>query len=251
MTIFDIILIQRFSHLGAAYSEIVVNIIIAIASIICVIRRKYLNLNYKAFDTSWLKEWAKIGVWSGVNIFLSNIVYALVIVRMVNMTGNAGNYWIANEFIWKWLIVPITCLHEIVKKNDLRILTYKNTWSYCFRIVMIWLLTVPLWPYFLRYAMAVDQSRMSDILRIINLAMPFFVGYIICQMIEAWFISKGKTILVALTSAIVNIGYYGVVYWLFAKGMFAANIQFVICLFGLGMMVASICDIILYKCYCH
>ena len=37
---------------------------------------------------------------------------------MVNAVSESGNYWVANNFIWGWLLVLVTCLVEIIKKNN-------------------------------------------------------------------------------------------------------------------------------------
>lgn len=31
-----------------------------------------------------------------------------MISRMVNVVGEQGTYWVANNFIWSWLLLPIT-----------------------------------------------------------------------------------------------------------------------------------------------
>jgi len=41
----------------------------------------------------------QIGVFSGLQVFIDNIIYALMVVKMVNMVNEQGNYWVANNFI--------------------------------------------------------------------------------------------------------------------------------------------------------
>ena len=65
-------------------------------------------------------------------------------------------------------------------------------------------------------------------------------------MIDAWFVSIGKTIYLFLNSVIVNIVYYGIMYALFQTGAFYLNIHFIIHLFGLGMVVHMLISILLY-----
>ena len=65
-------------------------------------------------------------------------------------------------------------------------------------------------------------------------------------MIDAWFVSKGKTIYIFINSVIVNIVYYGIMYALFKIGIFNLNIYFIINLFGLGMVVHMFISILLY-----
>lgn len=65
-------------------------------------------------------------------------------------------------------------------------------------------------------------------------------------MIDAWFVSKGKTIYTFINSVIVNIVYYGIMYALFKRDTFVLNIRFIIHLFGLGMVVHMLISILLY-----
>ena len=37
--------------------------------------------------------------------------------RMVNMVGEQGTYWVANNFIWGWMLLPITQLGELIKQE--------------------------------------------------------------------------------------------------------------------------------------
>lgn len=40
-----------------------------------------------------------------------------MICKMVNMVAEQGNYWIANNFIWGWLLIPITALSEVIRRD--------------------------------------------------------------------------------------------------------------------------------------
>ena len=41
-----------------------------------------------------------------------------MVVKMVNLVAEQGNYWVANNFIWGWLLIPITALIEIIKRDS-------------------------------------------------------------------------------------------------------------------------------------
>lgn len=238
----DYLLIQRFMEIGAAYSEIIANALVSISAFVLLMARGYIQ--FGKCDTQWLKEWLKIGVWAGLQIVLANVVYALAVVRMVNVVSEAGNYWAANNFIWGWLLIPVTCFAEIIKKNQLDSLSFKNTWRHCLCIVGVWLISVPGWRWFISGPMALNAD---EILKIVFPAIPFYLAYIISQMIESWFISHGKTVYNTAVSAIVNIIYYGIAYALFQYGVFQPGLSFVIGLFGWGMVAACVLDVLMYK----
>jgi hypothetical protein len=40
-----------------------------------------------------------------------------MIVRMVNVVGEQGTFWVANNFIWGWLLLPVLQLGELIKSD--------------------------------------------------------------------------------------------------------------------------------------
>lgn len=241
LIIFDLLLIPNLLDIGASYSEIISSTLISVLAI--VILFKYELLSFKKFDFSWLLDWFKIGVFSGLQIFIDNIFYAIMICKMVNTVSESGNYWVANNFIWGWLLLPILCLSEVVKKNNLEKLTLKNSWNYCFFIAGIWLISIPFWKPFLTYGMAVNAN---EIMSILYLLVPFYLAYLPSSIIDSWFVSKGKVIYNSINSLIVNIGYYGLLYILFKRNFFEPNMNFIIFMFGIGMIVHLVVSLFLY-----
>lgn len=242
LSFFDYLLIPVFKDLGASYSEIIVNTVIAILSLLSVWKKKYIS--FALCNKKFLGSWAKIGSFSGLQIFLDNFIYACMVCRMVNAVSESGNYWIANNFIWGWLLVPVTCLVQIIQKNFLKNITFRNVWKYVCVIVSVWCITIPFWRFFIHSIMGIDNDK--DILNILYILVPYYICYIIAAMIDAWFVSKGKTIYLFTNSVIVNIVYYGIMYVLFKMGTFPLNIHFIIHLFGLGMVIHMLVSILLY-----
>ena len=166
-----------------------------------------------------------------------------MVCKMVNAVAESGNYWVANNFIWGWLLVPVSCMAEIIKKNNLEKLTFKNTWVYALGIAGLWIITIPGWRWFITNAMAVDATA---VLNIVYPALGFYFAYIASAFIDAWFISKGKTIYIMINSMFGNLVYYGIVYILFKQGVFTQNMGFVIMMFGCGLLVHLLVSIGLY-----
>ena len=247
LVLFDLIFIPAFAESGAAYSEMLSNAVVAAASLgLCTGRRLVTPRVRSAFDgcVIWLKQWLRSGVFAGIQIFLDNYIYAVMICKMVNAVSESGNYWVANSFIWGWLLVPVTCFAEIIKKNSLEKLDRKYVWRYAGMIAAVWAFTVPFWNPFLHKAMAVENTDV--ILAILYPSVLFYLTYIPSAFIDGWFVSRGRTEYLAIISAFVNIVYYGILYLLFRRGVFTASIVFVVQMFGWGMVAHLALSVLLY-----
>lgn len=242
LSILDFVFIDFFLELGASYSEIITNSFIGIIALIIVYIRKYIG--FGKINLDWLNDYLKIGLFSGLQIFLDNFIYAIMICKMVNAVSESGNYWVANNFIWGWLLIPVMVITEIIKKNNLERLKFKNTWKYGLLISILWLVSVPGWRWFIINVMFSDANI---ILNILYPLVPFYIAYIISSFIDGWFISKGKTYYNTINSFLVNVVYYGIAFILFNKGLFELNIMFVILLFGFGNVFHMLISVFLYK----
>ena len=196
----DWIFISRFKDVGAAYAEIAVNAVIGLIAVLSAYGKGYLKFAMPGKD--FLKDWCKIGAFAGIQIFLDNFIYAVMVCKMVNAVSESGNYWVANNFIWGWLLVPVTCLVEVIKKNDKIRLTMKNCWRYLIMIFAVWLITMPRWKSFISGPMASDGNV---IMKIVLPLVPFYITYMISAVIDGWFVSHGRTIYNAINSLIVNV----------------------------------------------
>lgn len=94
----DLFLIPQFGVNGSAYSNIAVNTICVILCLIAVFRGKLIVVSFR-IDKSFLKEYLRIGLFSGSQILLDNLIYSAVVCKMVNEVAEQGNYWAANNII--------------------------------------------------------------------------------------------------------------------------------------------------------
>lgn len=142
----DFIFIPNFGAYGVAISNIFANGILAVLSFSVLYIQKYIKFwRFDKNDLSVLKEWGKIGVFSGVQQFIDNFIYAIMICKMVNMVAEQGNYWIANNFIWGWLLIPVTALSEVIRRDCKDGYVKLNQFNYYFIVivtVVVWAMTV-------------------------------------------------------------------------------------------------------------
>ena len=115
----DFILVPRLGVNGIATSNMITNGILAVSGFIILYLEKLIKPSpIKRGNGSRYISWLKVGLFSGMQQFIDNIVYALMIAKMVNMVSEQGNYWVANNFIWGWLLIPASAMQEIIKTDS-------------------------------------------------------------------------------------------------------------------------------------
>lgn len=247
----DFVFIPNFGIYGVAISNIIVNFVIALIGIILLCVQKNLRVRrFEKQDISVLKEWGKIGVFSGMQQFVDNLIYAIMVCKMVNMVAEQGNYWIANNFIWGWLLIPISALSEIVRrdcKDGYDNLKQSNYYLIVLFAVLLWGITVPAWTPFYEYAEKLSNA--DQIFSITIKLAPFYIAYAICAVIDNIFVGLGKTKYNTVNSIIINIGYYGVFYLLYKLHAIVMSMDVIILMFGFGMVVHLVVSLIEEKVF--
>ncbi len=247
----DFAFIPNFGIYGIAISNIIVNMILAIACIVLLYTLKYIRFCwFHKSDLSMFKEWCKVGVFSGVQQFIDNFIYAIMVCKMVNMVAEQGNYWIANNFIWGWLLIPITALSEVIrcdcKENYLKLKQF-NYYFIAIATIVFWGITIPLWAPFFKYVEGLSNA--NEIFLITIKLVPFYIAYAGCAIIDNIFIGLGKTIYNAINSLIINLIYYGFFYILYQLKTISFNMDVIILMFGLGMVVHLVVSLIEEKVF--
>ena len=247
----DFIIVPRFGVVGVAVSNILINSILAIVGIVILYLEKAIKLSwFKKEDVKIFKDWCRIGVFSGIQQFIANIVYALMIVKMVNMVAEQGNYWVANNFVWGWLLIPIYAITEVIRKDckdGYKELKQSNYYLIITGIVILWLITIPLWiPFFKGIERLENYKRIFEI---VLLVFPFFIPYAFQQIPDNIFVGLGKTKYNFINTCIVNFVYYGVWYILYKTEVVTFTMTTIILMFGFGMVVSYIISFVLEKVF--
>ena len=235
----DILLIPSFGVYGVAVSNIISNTLLSAACIFLLYKQGYIRFRrFKKSDGAMLRKWCKTGVFSGLQQFIDNLIYAVMVCKMVNMVAEQGNYWIANNFIWGWLLIPITALAEVIRsdcKDGYKELRKFNYYFIAAASAMLWVVTIPTWIPFFRYAQGLENA--GEIFGIVIKLIPFYIAYAGCAIIDNIFVGLGKTGYNAINSLIINLGYYGVFYILYRAGVITFTMNTIILMFGFGMVV--------------
>lgn len=235
----DFALIPKMGVYGIAISNIIVNVILAVSSFLLLYFQKHIKFCwFHKSDLPVLKDWCKVGVFSGLQQFIDNMIYAVMICKMVNMVAEQGNYWIANNFIWGWLLIPITALSEVIRRDCKDGYTQLKQFNYYFitvAVIAVWVVTIPLWTPFFRYAENLQNA--GEIFSIVIKLAPFYIAYAGCAIIDNIFVGLGKTLYNAINSLIINLVYYGIFYILYLTKSITFSMNVIILMFGFGMVV--------------
>lgn len=243
----DLFLIPRFGVNGVAWSNIAVNTVCVVLCLIAVFRENLFTVSLR-FEKAFLKDYLFIGLFGGSQILLDNLIYAAVVCKMVNQVEEQGNYWVANNIIWGLMLIPISALAEIIKKECRDSITRKKMRNYNIVILvtfLTWLCFIPMLNPFLKNVMGIENHEV--IKQILMILIPFYLAYSYTALFDNILIGHGKTQYCFLTSAVVNLIYYPIVYGLMLKGVFAPGITFICLMFGFGMVIHLGCSILCFR----
>lgn len=173
-----------------------------------------------------------------------------MVCKMVNLVAEQGNYWIANNFIWGWLLIPIIALSEVIRsdcKDGYKNLKQFNYYFISSLVILLWGLSIPLWTPFFQYGENLNNAK--EIFLIVIKLVPFYIAYAGSAIIDNIFIGLGKTIYNFINSIIVNLVYYGIFYLLYLTKLIIFNMNTIILMFGFGMVVHLIVSVVEQKIF--
>ena len=222
---------------GIGYSNIIVNIILLIVSVILLSKEGYSIFNKEKLSFRWAKDFGKIGGISGLESFVRNVAYMVMISRMVNMVNEQGTYWVANNFIWGWLLLPINQLGELIKQEtgtDEKAVKNNTLGYFAITIIVcaLWFMTIPTWKGFMS-----NVLQFSDVDKLFNLVMlllGFYVLYALQNVFDCEFYGLGKTNYMLFESVVTNTIYYGTAFVLYLCGKWTPTLMGIALLFGIG-----------------
>jgi Na+-driven multidrug efflux pump len=229
---------------GIAYTNMIINALLLMLAVYFLYREKIVLLKKAKLNFQWMKEWLKVGGYSGLESFVRNIAFMLMIVRMVNVVGEQGTFWVTNNFIWGWLLLPILQLGELIKRDcgEEGIKAVKSK-SYAYFLItavicVLWLVTIPAWEPFIKNVMNVSNAHEVYILALISLG--FYILFAFNNVIDSIFYGLGKTNYMLFQSLVINIVYYGLMFILYATGVYEPTLTKIALMFAGGTAMDSV-----------
>lgn len=257
MVFFDSLLVSQlpfsfgFGVIGVAISNIAVNLLLSAIAVIYFYKYGFFvkSKKEKVYNREWVKEWMKIGWKSGLESFVRNVAFIIMILQLVNEVQAAGTYWVANQFIWGWLLLPVLTLGKLVTQDaainsgmsTIRINSY--LWL-IFGIILIWGITSPVWSGFIANVMGVENY--NAVIDLVWFLIVFYVIFSFNHVIDSYFYGVGRTDLMLYQSLIVNIFFYGSAFAFYQIGIFIPNLETISLMFGAGIAFDAVITWLLY-----
>lgn len=234
---------------GIAVSNIIVNLAILAISVYLLSKENVAILKSSRLDFSWTKDFFKVGGISGLESLVRNLAYMVMISRIINVVGEQGTYWVANSFIWGWLLLPVLQLGELIKQETAahKDNVAKNTLGYfglTAIIAALWLVTIPLWKPFMAHILAFHE--VDKLFELVFILTGFYLFFAFQNIFDSTFYGLGKTSYMLFESLVTNTIYYGIAFVLYATGLWTPSLVGVALLFGIGNVFDSIVSFIAY-----
>ena len=238
---------------GIAYSNAIASFVTLAYALTVFSRKMEMSVSdwRENHDYGWMRSWWDVGKYSGLDSFVRNLFYMLFIVRMMNVVEEQGTYWVANGFIWGWLLLPFYPLADLLKQDTSGVdnIDHKEkTYAYfaiATAMCVLWIITIPLWGTFVSEVL--NASDYEKIVGLVIILLPFYILFSYNTLMDSVFYGRGRTELLAIQSIITNISVYGSAFVLFQMDVFSPTLTSIALLFGTGIAVDSIVTFSMYR----
>lgn len=197
-------------------------------------------------------EWKRLSFYSGLESVVRNLAYMFVVLYLINLLNKQGEYWLAMNFLWGYLLLPVLALNETIKvflssqlplldTNDIFLLTKKFMGAVTV-FVLIWILCIPGYPFFMKYVLNIENPEL--VMAIVLKFMFFYIVLAYNMALDSVFYAVGKIDLLLRQSVYINGIYYGAAFVCIKTGFVCITLDSIVCIFGMGIIFDA-----LISCY--
>ncbi|MDA3939154.1 MAG: multidrug transporter [Spirochaetia bacterium] len=235
---------------GIAVSNLITNVVLIFLSLFLISKSGFMIWrNKRPLSFRWTREWLRVGGYSGVESLVRNLAFMIVILRMINVVNEQGTFWVTNNFIWGWLLLPVLSLGELIKRDcaedsDNIRKYFRGYMTLTTLFVLFWVITIPLWKTFLLNIMGVQDP--VGIFNVALISLIFYIVFAYNNVIDSIFYGIGRTDLMLVQSLATNLIFYVGAYILYLQGIFIPSLTGIAILFGLGIVFDSVITFFLY-----
>ena len=222
---------------GIGWSNILVNGLLLVLSIRLLEKEGVRVFGAGKLRFSWTREFLRVGGISGLESLVRNVAYMVMIARMVNVVGEQGTYWVANNFIWGWLLLPVLQLGELIKQEvaaDPENVRRNSPGYFALTALIIgaWLVTIPARKPFMAHILLFEDVQ--KLFELVLVLVGFYGLYAFQNVFDAIFYGLGKTGYMLFESVVTNTVYYGIAFALYAAKLWTPSLMGIALLFGIG-----------------
>ena len=234
---------------GIGASNIVVNALLFVTASLILAKQGYSIFKKEKLTFAWIKDFAKVGGISGLESLVRNVAYMLMVSRMVNIVGEQGTYWVANNFIWGWMLLPVIQLGELIKQEtatDEKAINNNSLgyFSITAIVCVLWVAFIPTYKPFMRYVLG--YSDVDKLFELVMVLLAFYVLYAFQNVVDCTFYGSGKTNYMLFESVVTNTVYYGTFFVLYLTGVWVPTLLGIALMFGIGNAFDSVVSGIAY-----
>ena len=262
MCLFDLFFVTdynfslKLSIQGIGINSIITNSVCSLLFIVYFIFKKLWDFSHIKdfyFNRYFMFNYLKLFLISCVEVTVRNVCFYFMVISPINELNQSGIYWVANNFIWSWLLLPITVISIfiketfILKQNEIKMLL-NQIFLYLILIsfiVIIWVITTPLNPLFIKEVMGVKDDFI-EVNQLVKILIPFYITFAYSAIIDSIFINQGKVNYYCIQSLIVNLTVYPIYFILWKLNKWTPSLNSICIMFGIGMLVHFFVDIPLF-----
>ena len=173
----------------------------------------------------------------------------------MNVLNEQGSYWVANTFIWSWLLLPILPLSDLIKQDIASNLNNESNkkpfWiklfpyvSFTFVTLLIWLVSLPGWHWFLVTVLNSDKPDL--VLDLIEQLVPCYACFTFGLLFTSVLYALGRTDYLALKSFIGNCLIVTLFFLFHNEILFKNNVFGVAAIFGIGLVFGTVTSVLFF-----
>lgn len=234
--------------MGVAYTNLIASVLFSLLGLWFLWRWRLLAVAphkprqnvRQAGQQLWRLEWHRIAVRAGFEAFVRNAAFAVMILRLVNQAQSADVYWLANTFVWSWLLLPVLSLGTVIRQDAGRRagqlgVRWRAYLSLTVVITTVWLLTIPFWHAFVSGVMGYEDAQaVVDVLLVL---LVFYTVFAFNSALDSYFYGIGRTDLLLQQTLVVSLGYYGSAFAAYHLGLFQPDLHGIAVMFGMGIVL--------------
>lgn len=191
---------------GVGINSIISNFLISLILFFYFCRFKTKLLTFKGFFKKdeiiikYMKKYLFLWLMSAFEVLIRNLIFYFMVIVPINQINDSGIYWIANNFIWGWLLIPITTLSNFIKINYVSLKKYSkdnvNFFKYQIMfyilfttfIIILWFSFLWVNPIFIKTILG-EKEIYIDVNNLVLILIGFYVVFLM-ELLLIQFLSK-------------------------------------------------------------